>query len=91
MHRRRNSSVGIAALTAGILAGATPALAVLNGALDGNHHPGVGFVFAQQTDPNVCSAEVVSTCSATLPSSTVAVPSGGCAEVFADAADYGTT
>ncbi len=69
------------------LAVAGPALAL--DALDGSAHPSVGHIFAQQSDPSTCSAEVVASCSATLISSTVAVTSGACAEVLVNASEYG--
>jgi len=72
-----------------VLASATPTLALVSGPLDGGAHPSVGHLFAQISDPGMCSAEVFAGCSATLISSTVAVTSGGCAEVLINAADYG--
>src|SRR5947209_216813 len=64
-----------------------PALAL--DILDGSAHPSVGNIFAQQSDPNTCQAEVLTSCSATLISPTVAVTSGACAEQLVDNADYG--
>jgi len=82
MRSTRHLAAGLTALVAGFL-GAASAFAVENGALDGNNHPSVGYVFAQQSDPNTCSAELIAGCSATLVSPTVAVTSGGCADAFA--------
>lgn len=66
-----------------------PRPAVALDTLDGSAHPSVGHIFAQQSDPNTCSGEVIASCSATLISPTVALTTGGCAEVFADATEYG--
>src|SRR5262245_37733561 len=69
------------------IAVASPALALET--LDGSAHPSVGHIFAQQSDPNTCAGEVIAACTATLISPTVAVSSGSCAEVFANATNYG--
>ena len=69
------------------LAGTRPAIAL--DTLDGSAHPSVGHIFAQQSDPTTCSAEVISGCAATLISPTVAVTSGACAEALVNATEYG--
>jgi hypothetical protein len=81
---------GLTAILIGTIAGGTPALAVLNGVPDSNH-ASVGFMFAQTTDPNTCNAELVGGCAATLVSPTVAVTSGGCAEVFTTGGGFNIT
>ena len=83
MSQRRFLAVGFTAMAlACVMAGGSDLMAVVNGPLDGNNHPSVGFIFAQQSDPNTCNSELVSACSAILVSPTVAVTSGGCADSF---------
>lgn len=83
----RRYALALGVVAASVLAGAGLTFAL--DVLDGSAHPSVGHMFAQQSDPNTCSAEVIAGCSATLISPTVAVTSGGCAEAFANAAEYG--
>lgn len=75
----------LASFTVVILAafGHGPALAA-GCDLDGNNHPGIGYMFAQQSDPNTCSAELIASCGATLVSPTVAITTGDCAFAFSD-------
>ena len=82
MRAWRILAVGLTACLLVFVAGLTQAVAVVDGPLDGNNHPSVGFIFAQTTDPNTCDAELASACAAILVSSTVAITSGGCADSF---------
>src|SRR4029453_7597586 len=81
----------VAALLCAALAFPATAFALEGAPLDGNQHPSVGYLFAQQTDPSTCHGEILSTCSATLLSSTVLVTTGSCADQFLHPEEYGYT
>jgi len=91
MSRGRILAAGLTAIVLTCMAGGTQAWAVVNGPLDGNNHPSVGFMFAQQTDPGTCNSELVGGCSAILVSSTVAITSGGCADSFLNGGPFNIT
>ena len=91
MRARRILAVGLTACLLVFVAGLTQAVAVVNGPLDGNNHPSVGFIFAQTTDPGTCNAQIVGNCAAILVSSTVAITSGGCADEFATGGGFPLT
>lgn len=87
--RTRSTHGLVAAFAAALcLAAASPLFAVHGGPSDGTSHPAVGFVFGQQSDPSVCNSEVIG-CQGVLIAPDVFLTSGYCADVFADASEYG--
>jgi hypothetical protein len=83
MSRKWVIATGVAAAVLASLAAGSPLFAVRNGAPDARQHPAVGFIFAQQTDPAVCKAEVAG-CHGVLIAPDVFLTSGYCAAAFSD-------
>ena len=86
--RKSLSVLAIAAV--GLFVGAGPASGITNGALDGTTHPAIGFLLA--TNPgDICSGnhQLISFCSVTLIDADLALTSGDCADIFADALTTG--